>query len=90
MGFIENIDFNKFPMQDNEIKGRITKVIFHYKTDRQPIEGLILRDDLEEPHRTIILLRDGRIVLGDECQYTFDKTCGYITLLEFVTKHNIK
>lgn len=34
------------------------------------IEGTVIRDDVEDPHLTIIKLDDGRIILGTECQYS--------------------
>jgi hypothetical protein len=47
--------------------GLRTKVIFHYGGPE--LMGTIVRDDFEEPWRTIIKLDDGRYILGSECQH---------------------
>lgn len=67
MGVVSNIKHDKFPEQGNYL-GRKVKVCFHYDTNNT-IPGVIVRDDKEEPHRTIIKLDDGRHVLAIECQY---------------------
>jgi len=69
MGVQANIDFNNFPKQ-SDLVGKITTVIFRYDTSN-PLRGQIVRDDMETPWRTIILLENGRYVLGTECQYQF-------------------
>jgi hypothetical protein len=45
-----------------------TRVCFNYDTSKT-IMGTIVRDDYEDPWRTIISLDDGRVVLGSECQH---------------------
>lgn len=67
MGCHENIDFNKFPKQ-GQYAGKRAKVLFFYRGEH--IYGTIVRDDAEEPYRTIIHLDDGRLVLAEECQYS--------------------
>jgi len=68
MGCHENITFDKFPKQGPNL-GKLVEVIFHYDTSKK-IKGRIVRDDYEEPGRTIIALDDGRYVEAVECQYT--------------------
>jgi hypothetical protein len=67
MGTIATITASTFPKQ-SDLRGKRVKAIFHYETTRQ-VEGVLLRDDVEEPFRTVIHLDDGRVVLGCECQY---------------------
>lgn len=67
MGCHENISHDKFPKQGQYLHSK-TKVCFNYDTLRE-IGGVIVRDDTEEPYRTIIKLDDGRYVLASECQY---------------------
>lgn len=50
--------------------GKKVNVCFNYDTSKT-ISGIIVRDDIEEPGRTIIKLDDGRYVLGAECQYSW-------------------
>jgi len=66
MGVVANIDYDKFPKQ--RWKGERCKVFFNYDTS-ESIGGVIVRDDIEAPHITIIQLDDGRFVLATECQY---------------------
>lgn len=67
MGVHPSIDFDKFPEQGKWLNVR-TRVLFGYRDE--PIWGTIVRDDMEEPFRTIIKLDDGRYVLGTECQHS--------------------
>ncbi len=67
MGTQKNITVTDFPKQGVSA-GKRARVCFNYDTDRA-FEGVILRDDVEEPFLTIIHLDDGRTVLGTECQY---------------------
>lgn len=69
MGVHRNIGFNKFPKQGGQL-GQSVSVCFNYNTEEK-IAGKIIRDDMEEPHRTIIELEDKRIVDATECQYSF-------------------
>lgn len=69
MGVHDNIGFVRehFPRQ-GDLLGRRTSVCFRYESS-DTIAGTIIRDDVEDPMRTVIQLDDGRVVLGDECQY---------------------
>jgi hypothetical protein len=67
LGTVQTITASTFPKQ-SDWQGKQVKVVFHHDTSKQ-IEGVLLRDDLEEPFRTVIHLDDGRVVLGTECQY---------------------
>lgn len=67
MGICSEIDFEKFPEQGSWLGAKVT-VCFHYDTSKT-IAGEIIRDDLTAPHRMVIKLDDGRVVLSDECQY---------------------
>ena len=69
MGVISTIDYESFPKQGDLI-GKRVRVVFKYDTSHE-IEGECVRDDIEEPHRTIFRLDDGRFVLASECQYTW-------------------
>ena len=51
--------------------GRRTEVVFNYDASRT-LEGLIVRDDADKPHITLIKLEDNRIISGEECQYSPD------------------
>ena len=68
MGCHKNIDFKNFPKQ-SEYLGKRTEVCFNYNL-KQIIMGTVVRDDREEPFRTIIKLDDGRYVEAVECQYS--------------------
>lgn len=68
MGIERNVGLKVFPKQgDTEKK---VEVCFNYDTSKF-IRGKIVREDMEEPFRTIIKLSDGRYILGTECQYRF-------------------
>lgn len=67
MGVHDNISIDRFPAQ-GKWKGKRVRVSFHYDTGRVA-EGVIIRDDEEAPHVTIIQLDDGRAVLTTECHY---------------------
>ena len=67
MGCCKNISIDNFPKQSKMLDKRVF-VCFHYNTDDM-IMGTIVRDDIEEPYKQIILLDDGRFVLSTECQY---------------------
>jgi hypothetical protein len=68
MGVVENISADRWPRQGENLGARV-EVCFHYDTSKM-VSGIILRDDRDEPFRTIIQLDTGRVVLGVECQYT--------------------
>lgn len=68
MGVETNISHTRFPKQGPHL-GRTVFVCFNYDTSQQ-IRGTVVRDDYEEPWRTIIQLDDGRFVLATECQYS--------------------
>lgn len=69
MGCVKTITAYGFPKQSECVNWRC-KACFHYDTSKW-IEGTVIRDDREEPYETLILLDDGRIIRGVECQYTF-------------------
>jgi hypothetical protein len=68
MGVANNISKNQFPIQGNWLNKR-TKVCFNYDLS-VIIMGTIIRDDLEKPYVTIILLDNGRVVLATECMHS--------------------
>lgn len=68
MGVVANIGYSEFPKQGPWL-GQRTRVCFRYDTTKT-IMGTIVRDDREEPGRTIIRLDDGRYVDGTECQHS--------------------
>ena len=68
MGVVKSIDHKSFPEQ-SECVGKSVDVCFKYNTGTT-LKGVIVRDDIEEPWRTIIRLEDGRLVLAIECQYS--------------------
>lgn len=75
MGVVETIDFDNFPKQaDKNYKypslGRRVRVCYKYDTSRCH-EGVIVRDDREEPGETIIKLDNGRYIRATECQYSY-------------------
>lgn len=68
MGVHRNIDYDRYPKQ-GALKGFRTLVYFHYNLAHEPVAGTIIRADVEDPCQTIILLDDGRVVLGSECHH---------------------
>ena len=75
MGCVNTITYDNFPKQaDENYKypkvGMRVKVCYHYDTSNCH-EGVVVRDDIEEPFETIIKLDNGRYVRGTECQYSF-------------------
>ncbi len=71
MGVIENISHDKFPRQGQLLRS-VVNVTFHFDTGRTQ-KGIVVRDDVESPGRTIIRLEDNRYILATECQ--FSPTC---------------
>jgi len=67
MGIKANITATDFPAK-GLMAGKRVRVCFHHDMSR-PVERVVLRDDIEEPFRTIIHLDDGRAVLDTECQF---------------------
>lgn len=67
MGVKANITATDFPKQ-GALAGKRVSVCFRHDTLRA-VEGVVLRDDAEEPFRRIIHLDDGRVVLDTECQF---------------------
>jgi hypothetical protein len=67
MGVVTNVSMDKFPKQ-GDFLGKRVNVCFNYDSEKE-IGGVIVRDDDEEPFRTIIKLNDGRYVLATECMY---------------------
>lgn len=74
MGCVSTITWLEFPKQSEYVNRRV-KVCFHYDTTKTMM-GTILRDDREEPFETIIVLDDGRILRGTECQYSIYRPNG--------------
>ena len=68
MGCVSTITWTGFPKQSEYVNRRV-RVCFHFDTSRTMM-GTIVRDDREEPCETIIVLDDGRILRGAECQYS--------------------
>ena len=73
MGVNKKIGIDKFPKQAEKScfggVGTRISVCFNYDTSKT-LKGVTVRDDREEPFRTIIRLEDGRYVLATECQYS--------------------
>lgn len=69
MGVHANIGLDKFPKQ-GQLLGRMVKVCFNYDADRY-LPAVVIRDDTEEPFRTLFLLTDRRVVDATECQYSY-------------------
>jgi len=67
MGCHENISTEKFPKQGPFFNQRV-QVCFNYDTSKT-VDRKIVRDDVEDPHKTIIKLNNGNYVLSSECQY---------------------
>ena len=67
MGVIENIDIDRFPKQGSWLVAHV-EVCFKFDTSRT-IKGVVVRDDRQDPYRTIIKLGDGRYLLSTECQF---------------------
>jgi hypothetical protein len=68
MGVHENIGLDRFPKQGIYLNAEVD-VCFNYQSHLS-IPGVIVRDDMEEPYRTIIKLADGRFIEAVECQYS--------------------
>lgn len=74
MGVHRNIDIHKFPVQSSWVNEPVL-VCFNYNTD-VVVQGVIVRDDLQDPYLLIIKLDDGRFVMSSECQYMMPKKRG--------------
>jgi hypothetical protein len=70
MGVEKSIAHDRFPKQGSWL-GTRAKVCFNYDASNT-IGGTIVRDDAEEPGRSIIALDDGRYVLTTECMWSPD------------------
>lgn len=57
-----------FPEQSS-YRGKRTKVMFQYDSQNM-LEGIIVREDIEQPYDGFIHLDDGRVVSMTECQYS--------------------
>ena len=75
MGVVPTITKDSWPKQ-SEWLGRRVKVCYHYDTSAE-FGGVIVRDDREEPHITLIRV-DGecypRYVLATECMWSFERS----------------
>lgn len=65
MGFSPYLAADRYPVQSGHVGARVEVRFIH--GERRALFGVILRDDAEGDHRTIIRLDDGRVVLGGEC-----------------------
>lgn len=54
--------------KQGEMIHRRAEVIFN-RDDGEVFRGIVVRDDVDGPMRTIIRLDDGRVVLAVECQW---------------------
>jgi hypothetical protein len=69
MGLHKNVSLTSvWPEQGSHLNKLVTVGTFNDSDDTR-MDGLIVRDDIEEPFLTIIRLDDGRYILGDECHY---------------------
>ncbi len=68
MGVEKTVGYGRYPEQGALLGVRVA-VCFHYDP-RNTLSGVVVRDDVEPPLRTIIRLDDGRYVLSTECQYS--------------------
>lgn len=57
-----------YPEQFDSVGARVLAA-FDYDV-ANPLPATVLRDDAEEPFRTVLRLDDGRIVMGSECQWS--------------------
>ena len=71
MGKVATVGARLFPVQGRYVGSRCA-VVFDYDTSTQ-FRGTVVRDDVEEPWRTIIQLDKGPYILSTECQY---RPCG--------------
>ena len=67
MGVHPNISRDSFPQQSKYLGCKVT-LCFHYNS-KSTISGFVVRDDIEEPFKTIFQTIDGRYILATECQY---------------------
>ena len=51
------------------------RVLVTQPADPAPVGGVVVRDDAEPPYVVLILLDDGRYVLGRECRF-LPEACG--------------
>ena len=69
MGIVNNIDYDNFPKQGDHLNKKV-EVYFKYDTSKA-LNGIIVRDDMEEPFEIIIKLDNGRYLRASECQYSW-------------------
>lgn len=74
MGIVKGIGYDEWPKQGANL-GREVRVCFRYDASRT-LRGTVIRDDIEEPFRTIIRLDDGRVLLASECQFSIGASVG--------------
>lgn len=67
MGAHPNINYDKFPKQGSWLSQHVN-VCFNYDTSKI-WNGIIVRDDREEPFLTIIKLDNGNYIMSTECQF---------------------
>lgn len=71
MGSVENVGAVHWPKQGPWLN-LWCQVCFDYDASRQFLARCV-RDDAEEPRRTIFQLEDGRVVLATECMHTMPR-----------------
>lgn len=71
MGVVANISHNVFPRQGDGL-GKRVKLCFNYDTSNV-LEATCIRDDRDDPFRTVFQADDGRVFLSVECQYSYQK-----------------
>ena len=69
MGMVPGVGADAYPEQFRHNVGLKVLVIFGYDSSKR-FPGTVIRDDATEPYQTIILLDDGRVVRGQECQWS--------------------
>ena len=67
MGVVKTLAYDRIPAQGTH-RGERVEVLFNYDAN-SPLYGEIIRDDIEQPFKTVILLDDGFPIMGTECQY---------------------
>ncbi len=61
----DSVGYYEFPVQNNPL-GQAVEVSLTGDSGREVVPGKIVRDDLVDPLITMIELKDGFVVLGDE------------------------
>ena len=75
MGQHHNITSDRYPRQSPDV-GKPVLVTLHNADC--PVPAVIIRNDIEEPHRTIFQLNNGWVLLSTECQYQMHYPSGKV------------